>query len=228
VEIWQQVLAMQGIGVRDNFFDLGGNSLLAIKLFYEINQAFDKNLPLATLFAAGTIESLAKILHPQTALNATVPTAWSSLVPIQPQGDKPPFFCIHGLGGEVLSFRELAMHLGAEQPFYGLQPQGLDGKQPLHNRIEDMATQYIREIQTLQPQGPYFLGGYSFGGIVAFEMAQQLQRQGQKVALLAMLDSSLPGSDQRSPFLKRVVEHFNNFLQLGPAYLWQRAEIWRN
>ncbi|BAY10335.1 non-ribosomal peptide synthetase [Calothrix sp. NIES-2098] len=228
LEIWQQVLGVQPIGVRDNFFELGGHSLLAIKLFWEIEQAFGKNLPLATLFQAGTIESLAKILQPQTALNASTPAAWSSLVPIQPQGNKPPFFCIHGLGGEVLCFRELAMHLGADRPFYGLQPQGLDDKQPFLTRIEDMAAHYIREIQTIQPQGPYFLGGYSIGGIIVFEMAHQLQHQGQEVALLAMLDSSIPGTEQRLPFVKRIVEHFNNLLQLGPAYLWDRAEVWRN
>jgi amino acid adenylation domain-containing protein len=224
-EIWQQILGIQTISIKDNFFDLGGHSLLAIKLFWQVEQIFGKNLPLATLFQSGTIEALSKIISPEGSVSATAST-WTSLVPIQPNGSKPPFFCIHGLGGEVLCFRELAMCLGADQPFYGLQPQGLDGKQPLHTRVEDMAADYIREIQTLQPQGPYFLGGYSFGGIVAFEMAHQLHRQGQKVALLAMLDSSIPGCDQRLPFVKRVFEHFNNLLQMGPAYLWQRVEIW--
>lgn len=226
-EIWQQVLGIRTISIKDNFFELGGHSLLAIKLFWQIEQTFGKNLPLATLFQSGTIEALSKIISPEGSVSATE-SSWTSLIAIQPHGAKPPFFCIHGLGGEVLCFRELAMYLGANQPFYGLQPQGLDGKQPFHTRIEDMAAHYIREIQTIQPQGPYFLGGYSFGGIVAFEMAQQLHHQGQKVALLAMLDSSLPGSDQRLPFVKRIGEHFNHLLQLGPAYLWQRAGVWSN
>ncbi len=215
-EIWQQILGIQTISIKDNFFDLGGHSLLAIKLFWQIEQTFGKNLPLATLFQSGTIEELSKIICPEGSVLAS---NWTSLVAIQPQGSKPPFFCIHGLGGEVLCFRELAMYLGSDQPFYGLQPQGLDGKQPFLTRVEDMAAHYIREIQNVQPQGPYFLGGYSFGGIIAFEMAHQLHSQGQKVALLAMLDSSIPGSDQRLPFVKRIGEHLNNLLQLGPAYL---------
>jgi amino acid adenylation domain-containing protein len=226
-EIWQQVLGIQTISIKDNFFDLGGHSLLAIKLFWQIEQTFGKQLPLATLFQSRTIEELSKIISPEASVSTTE-SPWKSLVPIQPKGSKPPFFCIHGIGGEVLCFRELARYLGTDQPFYALQPQGLDGKQPFHTRIEDMATHYIREIQTVQPQGPYFLGGFSAGGIVAFEMAHQLHHQGQEVALLAMLDSSVPGSQQRLPFVKRIGEHFHNLLQLGPAYLWKRIPIWSN
>ena len=102
------------------------------------------------------------------------------------------FFCIHAGGGNVLMYRDLARRLGPDQPFYGLQAQGLDGKQPRHKRIEDMAAHYIKEIQTLEPKGPYFLGGSSFGGAVAFEMARQLDAQGQKVALVALFDTAGP------------------------------------
>ncbi|MBW4560439.1 MAG: amino acid adenylation domain-containing protein [Mojavia pulchra JT2-VF2] len=236
VEIWEKALGVQPIGVTDNFFDLGGHSLLAIKLFWEIEQAFGKSLPLACLFQSGTVEALGKILCPEevetnhasltTGQQDKSTAAWSSLVAIQPNGSKPPFFCIHGLGGEVLCFRELAMSLGADQPFYGLQSPGLDGKQPLLPRIEDMAALYIQEIRSIQPHGPYFLGGYSFGGIVAYEMAQQLERQGEKVGLLVMLDTCRPGAGQRAPFVKRIVEHFHNLIKLGPSYLWQRTQIW--
>ncbi len=234
-KIWEQILGVQPIGVRDNFFELGGHSILAVKLFWQIEKTFSKNLPLAILFQSGTVEALAKIISQEEdvaknlALVNTLEkskSSWSSLVEIQPNGSKPPFFCIHGLGGEVLCFRELAMHLGLEQPFYGVQPQGLDEKYPFHTRIEDMATHYIQEIQTLQSSGPYFLGGYSFGGIVAFEMARQLQEEGEQVGILVMLDSCRPGYKWRASFLKRVVLHLENLVQQGPTYLWQQAVKW--
>ncbi|MBE8987319.1 amino acid adenylation domain-containing protein [Nostoc sp. LEGE 12450] len=234
-KIWEQVLGIQPIGVRDNFFELGGHSILAVKLFWQIEKTFNKNLPLAILFQSGTVEAIAKIIcqEENIARNlASVTTleqsksSWSSLVEIQPNGSKLPFFCIHGLGGEVLCFRELALHLGSDQPFYALQPQGLDGKQPLHTRVEDMATHYIQEIQTLQPNGPYFLGGYSFGSVVAFEMARQLQEQGKEVGILVILDSCRPGYSWRASFLKRVLLHLNNIVQQGPFYLWERAVQW--
>ncbi|WP_375504352.1 amino acid adenylation domain-containing protein [uncultured Nostoc sp.] len=233
-EIWEQTLGVQPIGVKDNFFELGGHSILAVKLFWQIEKTFNKNLPLAILFQSGTIEALAKIIcQEDLAANKTLvntldesTTTWSSLVEIQPNGSKPPFFCIHGLGGEVLCFRELAQHLGPDQPFYGLQPQGLDGKHPFHTRVEDMATHYIQEIQTLQPNGPYYLGGYSFGGVVAFEMARQLQEQGEQVGILVVLDSCRPGYSWRASFLKRFFLHLNNIVQQGPAYLWQRVVRW--
>ncbi|BAY09129.1 non-ribosomal peptide synthetase [Calothrix sp. NIES-2098] len=229
VEIWQQVLAVESIGVRDSFFELGGHSLLAVKLFWQIEQTFGQRLPLASLFQSATIETLAEIISPQAEQKQeTSPTTWSSLVPIQPHGSKPPLFCVHGLGGEVLCFRELAMYLGTDQPFYGLQPQGLDGEQPPLNKIEDMAAHYIREIQTLQPQGPYYLAGYSFGGNVAFEMAQQLHRQGEKVGMLVLLDTSRPGSENRLPLIQRIGEHLQNLVQIGPSYLWHRMGVWRD
>ncbi|WP_375515431.1 amino acid adenylation domain-containing protein [uncultured Nostoc sp.] len=234
IQIWEEILRVQPIGVKDNFFELGGHSILAVKLFWQIEKTFDKNLPLAILFQSGTVEALAKIIcQEDLAANKTSVntldksrTTWSSLVEIQPNGSKPPFFCIHGLGGEVLCFHELAQHLGPDQPFYGLQPQGLDGKHPFDTRVEDMATHYIQEIQTLQPNGPYFLGGYSFGGVVAFEMARQLREQGEQVGILVMLDSCRPGYSWRASFLKRVFLHLNNIVQQGPAYLWQRAIRW--
>lgn len=236
-EIWEEILG-QAVGVRDNFFDLGGHSLLAVKLFAQIEKKFGFKLPLATLFSANTVESLAKILceEKEKAFDRQVlgavheednsVTPGSCLVPIQPKGSKPPFFCIHPLGGEILCYRPLALHLGQDQPFYGIQPQGLDGKLPPLNRIEDMAALYIQEIKTIQPSGPYFLGGYSLGGMIAYEMAQQLYRQGEEVGILAMLDTCRPGSSKRSPFLKRVLVHFENFLEQGPSYLSQKLVGW--
>jgi thioesterase domain-containing protein len=212
--------------------------LLAIQLFAQIQNKFAKKLPLATLFQSGTVEALAQMLGEKEDLatgnvllaapkedEAVAP--WSSLVEIQPNGSKPPLFCIHPLGGEILCYRNLALHLGSEQPVYGLQPQGLDGKLPLLTRVEDMAAHYIKEIQTIQPNGPYFLVGYSFGGTVAFEMAQQLSKQGQEIAILAMLDTCRPGYSTRLPFWKRVFVHLDNLLRIGPAYLKKKLVGWR-
>jgi amino acid adenylation domain-containing protein len=237
LQIWEEVLGIQPIGIMDNFFDLGGHSLLAIRLFALIEKKFAKKLPLATLFQSNTVESLAKILRQgeEKALGNQVlsrlgenksKTSWSSLVEIQPTGSKPPLFCIHPLGGETLCYRNLARHLGSEQPVYGLQPIGLDGKQPHHTRIEDMASHYIQEIQTIQPNGPYFLLGWSFGGFIVYEMAQQLYSQGEKVALLGMIESIRPGYYKRSPFLIRVFLHLYNIFRRGPAYIWQKAVGW--
>jgi amino acid adenylation domain-containing protein len=188
VEIWAEVLNVYPVGVKDNFFDLGGHSLLAVRLMARIEQQFKKNLPLATLFQNSTIQQLATILRqPIDALN------WSALVPIQPNGSKRPFFCVPGVGGTTIYLYNLAHHLGKDQPFYGLQSLGLDGESKPHTQIEDMAAYYIEAIQSIQPKGPYLLGGHSFGGLVAFEMATQLHKQGYEVALLALFDSGEPG-----------------------------------
>jgi acyl carrier protein len=159
--IWAEVLGVERVGVHDNFFDLGGHSLLAVKLMARIGQQFGKKLPLSTLVEGPTIEQLA------TVLNQSTEKMWSSLVAIQPNGTKLPFFCVPGIGGNVTDFYELALQLGNEQPFYGLQAVGLDGKSKPYTNIEDMATHYIKEMQTVQPQGSYLLGGHSFGALVA-------------------------------------------------------------
>ena len=199
-EIWSQVLGIQPIGVRDNFFDLGGNSLKAVTLFAQIEKQFGKKLPIATLFQSGTVAEIAQIIRSKEWL-----AFWSSLVPIQPTGSKPPLFYIHPGGGNLLVYRDLAIALGSDQPVYGLQPRGLDGKYAPFNRIEDMAAHYFAQIRKLQPHGPYFLAGLSSGGATAWEIAQLLQAQGQKVALLALFDSSGPDYYQILPPLPRLL-----------------------
>jgi amino acid adenylation domain-containing protein len=185
-KIWAEVLNVERVGIYDNFFDLGGDSFSSVRLVKEIHKQLDKELPLSTLFLNPTIESLA------TALSDTDSLAWSPLVPIQPAGLNPAFFCVHPIFGVVFPYYELAAHLGKNQPFYALQPVGLDGKTPPLTRIEDMASHYIQALRIVQPQGPYFLGGWSFGSWVAFEMAQQLEKSGEEVALLALLDTLAP------------------------------------
>ncbi len=187
VQIWAELLQLESISIRANFFDLGGDSLLAARLMERVQQQFKQELPLSTLFLAPTIEQLAR-----TLVADQMPLPWSPLVPLQPNGAKPPFFCVHPIFGVVFPYCQLAQQLGSDQPFYGLQPFGLDGNQTPFDRLETIAAHYIQAIRTVQPQGPYFLGGWSFGGLVAFEMAQQLQQAGQTVALLALLDTPAP------------------------------------
>ena len=182
--IWQEILGVDSIGPDQNYFDLGGDSSLAVQMFAQIEKIFKIKLPLATLYEAPTIEELAKILRGEAAASG-----WSSLVAIQQAGSRPPFFCMHGAGGTVLMYRDLSRYLGDDQPFYGLQSQGLDGSCPPLTKVEEMAALYVKEIRRVQSHGPYFLGGYCMGGTVAFEVAQQLRAEGEPVALLALFDT---------------------------------------
>jgi aspartate racemase len=146
----------------------------------------------------------------------------SSLVPIQPHGLKPPLFCVHVLGRGFKFYLPLAHHFDLEQPFYGLAAQMLDKKYAPPNRVEDLAAHYIKEMRIIQPDGPYFLAGLSIGGLVAFEIAQQLVAQGQQVALLALLDTYAPNAVQQLSVRERISAHWNNFLQLGPTYILEK------
>ncbi|MHC5728381.1 MAG: thioesterase domain-containing protein, partial [Nostoc sp.] len=134
------------------------------------------------------------------------------------------FFCVHGLGGEVLRFRELALHLGSDQPFYGLQPQGLDGKQLPYTRIEDMAAHYIQQIQTIQPHEPYLIGGYSCGGIIVYEMARQLLMQGKKVALLVLFDTYGSRNIESVPLQKPASRHWKSLLAIASNYIIEQVK----
>ncbi|MBE9179857.1 amino acid adenylation domain-containing protein [Oculatella sp. LEGE 06141] len=183
-QIWEQVLSIHPIGVKDNFFELGGNSLLAVRLLAQVDEKFGRKLPLSTFFQASTIEQLSRILQEDEQS-----TPWKALVAIQPNGTKPPLFCVHARNGNVLSYYHLAHYLGNDQPVYGLQLQDLEDELLPYLSVEEMAAGYLKEIQSLQPSGPYFLCGYSFGGLVAYEIARYLHAQGETVALLALLDT---------------------------------------
>lgn len=193
-QIWADLLDVRPVGVHDNFFDLGGHSLLAVRLMARIQQQFGQDLPLATLFQGATIDHLARILRRHAAVLPQSP-----LVGIQTRGSQPPFFCVHPADGSVLRYVELARYLGPDRPFYGLQTMYVNGNQPADTRLEAMAARYLHALQSIQPTGPYYLGGWSMGGVVAFEMAQQLHRQGQTVGLLALLDSRAPASNGAPP-----------------------------
>ncbi len=201
VQIWEEVLGVAPIGIRDSFFDLGGHSLLAVRLISKIKEAFAHHLPVGALFQHPTVEALAQLLH-----QAADPAIWSPLVAIQPGGSKPPFFCLPGLGGNVLYLHALASHLGQDQPFYALQTVGLDGVTPPYTTVEAIVDRYLTEIRRVQPRGPYRLGGHSWGGKVAFAMAQQLVKAGEPVNLLALFDSTPPGMNEPTGVLWNEVE----------------------
>lgn len=242
VRIWEKILGLGigDVGIRDNFFDLGGHSLLAVRLLVEIERTFHINLPLSTLFEVATIEQLARLIEQQGRVRG-----WPSLVPLQAHGHKPPFFCIHGITGDILWFRELALQLAPDQPFYGIQARGLEGLEPPLDRIEAMASRYIAEIRSFQPTGPYFLGGASFGGAIALEMSRQLLAQGQEIALLAMFDHAPPNVTyglQGTPirqiswllrFLRNLPFWLGTLLQSDPALLMRRLRrklnaVWKS
>lgn len=220
-KFWEELLGISNIGIHDDFFELGGHSLIAVRLFAKIKKAYAVDLSLATLFEASTIGQFAELLQEdygvpaettQETKQSKVKTKrrasaeWSPLVAIQPKGSKTPFFCVHGGFGNVLNFYDLTRYLGADQPFYGLQARGVDGKRPPFATLQEMAAEYVKQIRTVQPEGPYMMGGFSMGGEVAYEMAQQLQAQGQKVALVALLDTHNPEFARRRKNILRQSE----------------------
>jgi amino acid adenylation domain-containing protein len=183
VQIWEDVLGIHPIGVTDNFFDLGGHSLLALRLMSRIRNSVGRDLALSVLFEGGTVEGLASMLRQEISS-----MSWSCMVELQGSGSEPPLFFVHPAGGHVLCYLDLARGLGPDQPFYGFQAPGLYGERPVYTKIEDLAALYIDAMRAVQPEGPYCLGGWSAGGSVAYEMAQQLLAQNERVSHLLMLD----------------------------------------
>jgi amino acid adenylation domain-containing protein len=201
--IWETLLQNGPVSVTDDFFEIGGHSLLAVRLMTRIQHEFQQELPLSVLFQEATPAKMAEIIR-----QTSTPQKRSALVVIQKGSSKPPFFCVHPVGGQVLCYADLAHQLGPEQPFYGLQMPELDVEDQLSS-IEEMACTYIAEIQRIQPEGPYLLGGWSLGGVIAFEMARQLERRGQGVALLALFDSYSPSvihQQSEAPLIQQFVE----------------------
>jgi phthiocerol/phenolphthiocerol synthesis type-I polyketide synthase E len=213
-EIWQRVLGIKRIGAREDYFELGGSSLLAVRLFSEIERTFGKKLPLVTLMEAPTVEQLSRFITTESN-----DTSWNSLTPIRREGTRPPFFFVHAAGGNLIIYKDLARHMGPDQPVYGFQSRGLDGSHAFLTRIEDMAAAYIEELLAFQPEGPYLLGGYCMGGTIALEMAQQLRVRGRKVSLLAMLETynwskvwKRPLIDDLFFYFQKIEFHLRNLL----------------
>jgi thioesterase domain-containing protein/acyl carrier protein len=181
LQVWEELLGVQGIGPTQNFFELGGNSLLALRLLAMVNRRMQCELPVAALFAGATVREMAAAIEEQAATGAPA----SSVVPMQPNGSLPPLFCIHPADRSVMGYVNLVRHLGPDQPVYGLRDLGDDLARP----VAQIAAEHLGAIRAVQPKGPYQLVGWSFGGYVAYEMAMQLQRRGEEVAFLGMLDT---------------------------------------
>jgi thioesterase domain-containing protein len=198
---------------------LGGDSLQAVDLFLQVERQLGWRHPRSVLFEAGTVAKMAQ------RIEESIPSP--CLVPIQPRGDRPSFFCVHDGNGQVLNYRDLSRFLGKSQPFYGIQCRGLDGEEEPFTRIDDMAAHYVREIRKVQPSGPYYLGGYSFGGRVAFVMAQHFRAAGQDVALLALFDTYSACGQQKAALRDWIAHHRERLKTLPaakiPGYLWLRA-----
>lgn len=221
--IWEKVLQRDRVGVHDNFFDLGGTSLLAARMVTEVAKIFQRKIDLSTLLTAPTVEKLA--LH----LERDEGSKHSSVVPIQPLGSKPPLFCVHGGGGHVLRFRAMAARLDPDQPFYGLRAPEIDGATN-QITVEELAARYVRDIRTVQEHGPYYLSGASFGGLVAFEMASQLVERGEKIALLALFDTGNPAHYRNLSISEMARFRALYFLERFQKYggLLARGKIWQS
>lgn len=190
-DVWEGLLGLRPIGTGDNFFDLGGHSMLAVRMMAEIEKRTGRTLPLAALFQDATVKHLSNLLrNPEEALTA------SSLVPLQKSGDKPPLFCIHPAGGTVFCYMALADCFRGDRPVFGIQAVGIDGRHPPHSNIEEMTRHYAKVIREAQPCGPYHLAGWSLGGNIAYEVAQRLRTEGDEVGLLALFDSGAIPEDQ--------------------------------
>ncbi len=222
LDVWRDTFD-QPVGLDQNFFELGGDSLLATRLFRKIEKTFSLRLPVSVLLEAPTIRQLSELVS-----DYRVRKPGSSLVPIQTSGTKPPLFCVHGHLGEVFYCRTLSHALGPEQPLFGLRSQGLAGETPFH-AVSEMAHCYVKEIQTVQQTGPYYFSGWCFGGMIACEMAQLLREQGEQVALLLLFNTPAPGSLQGWPltpgYLRRRVAH--ELKKLGDLGVKQKLTVFR-
>ncbi|HEU5377919.1 MAG TPA: amino acid adenylation domain-containing protein [Ktedonobacteraceae bacterium] len=218
--LFEDLLGISPVGIRENFFDLGGHSLLAVRLMARIKHLFKRELPLSILFQKGTVEQLAELLSQDDDS-----LRWSPLVSIQPKGTKPPLFFVHPFGGDVLCYSELSRSLDRAQPFYGLQCGGLDEEGIPYSRIEDMAAFYIDAIRTVQPHGPYYLGGWSLGGWIAFEIAIQLQNCGETVPLLVLIVDGPAPLESRPPVEYDLAAHIFEISAIFAAEAAEKGAI---
>jgi thioesterase domain-containing protein/acyl carrier protein len=205
-DIWRELLSVETLGVTDDFFSLGGHSLLAARLVARLESAFGKAIPMATLFRDPTIAGLARSIDRET------PNSPSVLVPLRSGGTGAPLFLVHGLSGSALVYMDVARRLDSDRPVFAINARGLDDSSHPLATIEEMASLYVEEIRDTHPGGPYLLGGWSMGGVIALEMAAQLRELGECVDLVMLLDSapprfvaaSLDGHDEQLQKLNRA------------------------
>lgn len=237
---FETLLGVSQVGTQDSFFDLGGHSLIAVRLFAQINRAFDVEFPISVLFEAPSIVRIAEKVDARIGRSAALSgdgnadgasqhaPAFTHVVPLHDvgSGGQTPFFVVAGMFGNVLNLRHLALMLGRDRSVYGLQARGLVGDEAPHDTIEEAAADYIAEMRQVQPHGPYLLGGYSGGGITAYEIAQQLEAAGEEVSLLAMIDTPLPVRPALGRRDRAIIK-LRQFTERGPRYLldWVRTRL---
>lgn len=237
-QIWEKLLKTDKIGIHDNFFDLGGDSLLGAICIQQLQDKLQETIPLAAIFEASTVFELtryldqkfpagvARLLGTTAVISSAVEETVipSTIVPIQPEGSKPPLFCIHPAGGIVFPYYTLVPYLSKDQPLYGIQDASLYEVRSTPKSIEAMAADYLKALKTVQPEGPYHLLGWSVGGVLAYEMAQQLTRHGQQVALLILLDTPAPTlakTPQSRISIKEVLQQITSWVQVLPNRVQQ-------
>jgi amino acid adenylation domain-containing protein len=211
LRIWEDSLGLSDIGITDDFFDIGGTSLMAVRMFSRIEERFGP-IPVSVLFEAPTVQQFAQRLESSSSWSG-----WRCLVPIQPNGTQRPLFVVPGFDGNALILSPLTRSLGPDQPVYGLQFVGLDGATPPLERIEEIAAHFLAEVRTVQPRGPYYLAGFCLGGVVAYEMAQQLTAMGMEVRVLALLGTWPP---HRRPAREHLIPR-------EPVLRWQARSALR-
>ena len=200
-QVWEEALGVEDIGIRDDFFELGGHSMSAVTMSARLSAVYGEKISVRTIFERPTIEQLAALLRQETPL-----TISSTVVPIRRRGSRPPLFCVHPADGLVHSYIELARHLGQEQPVYGFQSPGFEEEHPKIRSIEEVAARYVSDLRLIQQAGPYFIVGWSMGGSVAYEMAQQLHRQGEAMALLGFLDTGFLSAPVPDPVTEELID----------------------
>lgn len=241
---WAELLGVDKIGAEDSFFDLGGHSLIAVRLFAQIRKTWNVDFPISVLFEAPTIRKVAGLIAERGVSDtgddaqsdgkgdsgsaARPERRFTHLVPMHSGegGPRTPFFLVAGMFGNVLNLRHLAHLVGNDRPFYGLQARGLYGDEEPHFTIEEAARDYIAEMRQVQPEGPYMIGGFSGGGITAYEIARQLEDAGEEIASVILLDSPMP---VRPPLTRRdrIMLNWLNLKEQGPSYFstWVRNRI---
>lgn len=203
-EIWKRLLGLERVGPDADFYESGGHSLVAVRLFSEIRKRFGVDLGLSTLFEARTMGALAGAIRRARAPERTPERSIPGVLPLQPTGSKPPLFLIHPIGGSVFNYMDLLQSIPAGQPVYGIESRGLHGSAPQH-RVEDMAAYYIEQIRTVQPEGPYHIAGHSFGGSIAYEIGRQLSAAGQPVGLIGVIDTFVSDAFRESEEIRKIV-----------------------
>lgn len=230
--IWSELLGIAQVGAADSFFDLGGHSLIAVRMFGQLRKAFGVDLPISTLFEAPTIAELAALVEERTGprelvspdnvreLPVSARPRFRFLVDMGGRGEGTPFFMVAGMFGNIMNLRQLAQRLGPDRRFWGIQARGLLGDDKPHEDFTEAARDYIEELRQIQPAGPYLIGGFSGGGLTAYEMARQLRAAGEEVAMLVMLDTPLP---LREPVSRkdRLAIRLGELREGGPGFVWK-------